>query len=45
MYAEFQVDARQLDAQNIDLVLEGIDTIASVYLNNDLIGKCNNAHK
>jgi len=38
----FDVPAKLLDCDRVDLVFDGLDTIASIWLNNKLIGKTNN---
>lgn len=34
-----------LDRKRVDLVLEGLDTVAKVYVNDELVGSLNNAHR
>lgn len=43
--AEFDLEASNLQESKLDLVLEGVDTVADVYINNELAGKCRNAHR
>ena len=38
----FDATAEMLDCNRIELVFDGLDTIASIWLNNKLIGKTNN---
>jgi beta-mannosidase len=43
--AEFSVSPEILGRSRVDLVLEGVDTVAEVYVNDWLVGKLNNAHR
>ena len=43
--SEFNVTQGMDDKASIDLVLEGIDTIAEVYVNDHMVGELNNAHR
>ena len=43
--AEFNVTQEILGRKQIDLVLEGVDTVAKVYVNDELVGSLNNAHR
>lgn len=42
---EFNVTDAMRDQKNIDLVLEGVDTVAEVYVNDEMAGELNNAHR
>ena len=41
----FDVDAKMLEDDRVILVFEGLDTIAKVYLNGQIIGATNNMHR
>lgn len=43
--ADFNVTDDLLDKENIDLVLEGVDTIAEVFINDKSVAELNNAHR
>ena len=43
--AEFNVTQEMLDRKRVDLVLEGVDTVAKVYVNDEPVGSLNNAHR
>ena len=43
--AEFNTSQSVLDQQQVDLVLYGVDTVAEVYLNDQLLGSLNNAFR
>ena len=43
--AGFNVTNDMLDKENIDLVLEGVDTIAEVFINDQSVAELNNAHR
>lgn len=42
---EFNITDEVEARENIDLVLEGVDTVAVVHVNNQLVGRLNNAHR
>lgn len=41
----FELDSKTIEKSNIELTFEGLDTYASIYLNDSLIGKTNNAFR
>lgn len=43
--AEFNVSQEMLGRRRVDLVLDGVDTVAEVYINEKLVGNLNNAHR
>lgn len=43
--AEFTVTEEMQEKKEIDLVLEGVDTVADIHVNGNLVGKLNNAHR
>ena len=42
---EFSISPEIAECEAIHLRFEGIDTIAEIYLNGNLLGKCNNMHR
>ena len=42
---EFQVDADDLNSDQLTLILEGVDTLGDIYLNDRLLGQTENMHR
>ena len=42
---EFDVEPEALSESRLDLVLEGVDTVADVYINGQMAGRCRNVHR
>jgi beta-mannosidase len=41
----FNVSASMLAQDNVDLVMHGVDTVADIYVNNQLLLSVSNAHR